>query len=234
MSFKLNIFRHLLPRARAWDMMIDKKLRQFFQGLTSLPAAARDYLDGIWEDNFPATTRELRAWENQYGLNQSTLSDSERRTRIAAARAALGGQSWAYIEDTLQDHGFNVYVHQWWVPGTNPPVARNPFTYITTTRVPLVNKVQRADRNYTVLCGEPLAECGEPTAECGEFDGVGFWYKDYEPINDPNYYPFYLYIGGSTFGVDANVPADRRDEFENLCLKLCPLQHWILFFVNYT
>ena len=24
--------------------------------------------------------------------------------------------------------------------------------------------------NYTVLCGEPLAECGEPTAQCGNYD----------------------------------------------------------------
>lgn len=235
MSFNLNIFKHLLPRSRAFNLTINKTLRQFFEGLVGLPQSAVDFIDDIWEDAFPETTRDLIAWENQYGLPDTGLSESDRRDRIAAARAALGGQDPQYIQQTIQDHGFtNVYVHEWWEAGTDPPVARNPFTYITASRKPLVNKVQRADRDWTVLCGEPLAECGEPGAECGEFNGIGFWYKEYIPEDDPDLYPFYLYFGGQIFGTDATVPASRQDEFENLVLSLCPLQHWILFFVIYS
>lgn len=234
MSFGLSIYKHLLPRARAWRITVDKILRRFFEGLTGWPSDFIEYIGQIWTDAFPDTTRQLTQWENQFGLRDVGLSEGDRRSRLDATFKALGGQDLAYIEDTLQANGFDVYLHEWWVPGSDPPVARNPFDYITPTNKPLINIVTQAQRNFTVLCGEPLAACGEPLAECGEFDGIGFFQKDYALVDDPDLYPFYMYIGGETFSTDATVDATRQEEFEYLCLKLCPTQQYILLFVSYV
>jgi hypothetical protein len=215
-------------------MTINKRLREFWQGLTDLPALFREYADLIWLDIFPQTTRELTAWEKQFGQTAGALTEQERRDRLDGIWAATGGQGKDYIEGVLQAAGFNVYIHEWWVTGTDPPVARNPFTYITATELPLVNKVFVAEKNYTVLAGEPLAEAGEPTAEAGEFDGWLFTQKKYNPVNDPDLYPYWVYVGGQTFPTYATVPTARRGEFEDLMLKHFPTQLWILPLITYV
>jgi hypothetical protein len=127
--------------------------------------------------------------------------------------------------------GFDVYLHEWWEPNSDPRVVRDPRNY---TLIPLVGTVQ---------CGEPLAQCGEPYQECNRF-----------LVNDPGYlvnrdltrrapppvpsdaysWRYFLYWGGAVFGTKANVPAARRDEFERLLLKLCPAQQWLVTYVDYV
>lgn len=260
----LRIFKHLLPNARAWRITIDKKLRQFFQGLTGLGSDIRDHIDLVWLDIFPQTTRELNAWEDQWGLPNTPLTTQGRRDRLDAAWKALGGQSPRYLQDTLQGAGFNVFIHEWFVP-------------------------QGVGNIYAAECGEPLAECGEPTAECGAivgfippanpvvrnpFDVLSAGATTFEyvvtsgavnaisgagsavcgattgvtgkllvnkpakivysiPV-DQSKWPFILYIGGEVFGDTAVVPLARREEFEALCLKICPAQQWLGLIVEYS
>ena len=154
----LNVFKHLLPKARAWSLTISKQLRDFFEGLVPIITDFKSYMDLIWFDIFPQTTRELGKWESQFGLSAGTLTEQARRDRLAATWQAVGGQDPRYIQDTLQAAGFDVYVHEWWEPGSNPPVARAPLTYLKNPGAPVA---------YTCECGEPLAECGEPLALCG-------------------------------------------------------------------
>ncbi len=106
-------FQHLLPDALAWRITVTKTLRQFFEGLTNAPSDARDYVDLVYDDVFPATTRELTQWEKQFGI-QPNLVDAVRRANIAAEWAATGGQSPSYIQGILQTAGFPVFVHDWW------------------------------------------------------------------------------------------------------------------------
>ena len=47
-------------------------------------------------------------------------------------------------------------------------------------------------------------------------------------------FPFFLYIGGAIFPEQAFVAQSRRDEFENLCLKICPLEQWLGILVTYS
>ncbi len=136
----LRIFKHVMPRAKAWRITIDKKLRQFFQGLTGLGEDARAHIDEVWLDIFPQTTRDLSSWEQQWGLPTTTLTDQERRDRLDGAWKALGGQSPAYLQETLRVAGFDVYVHEWW----------------------------GMSRVYATACGEPLAIAGDPAAACGD------------------------------------------------------------------
>lgn len=269
-----RIFQHILPNARAWRLTIDKNLRQFFEGLSGLGADTKEFLDLIWLDIFPASTRDLAAWEQQWGLPDAGLTEQERRDRLDATWKALGGQSPRYIEDTLQAAGFDVYVHEWWVPiGGRPgggsidndvtPVPRNPNVYLddgsggfaalmfdggadsqdgdsesqdgsTSEAIgyPLVNKIlEVAERSF----GD-----GSVESQDGGFsmqDGarlLTYSQKQYVLPTDPTKYPFFLYLGGQTFPDNAPVSQSRREEFENLCLKICPTEQWLGILVTYS
>jgi hypothetical protein len=122
------------------------------------------------------------------------------------------------------------------------PVARNPNDVLAPDNItpvpglgyPLVNKLLAIIPTYLPECGELLAECGEETAECGNYQGFKFDKKRYETTSDPDTWAYYLYIGGQNFGDLAQVPDNRRDEFENLCLKICPAQQWIGALIEYV
>jgi len=261
----LRIFKHLLPNARAWRITVDKQLREFFQGLTGLGSDVKTYVDEVWLDIFPQTTRELDAWEQQWGLPSTTLTTQERRDRLEATWQATGGQDPRYIQDTLQGAGFNVFIHEWWSSPTGPtpiyaaecgevdiecgeavaecggvigfgppssPVARNPFDVLTDGTIPL---------GYFLSSGTATAICGGVSAICGAATGATGGLLVNKPANivytiptDEAEWPFILYFGGETFGDKAIVPLARRDEFEALCLKICPAQQWIGLIVEYS
>lgn len=261
----LRIFKHLLPNARAWRITVDKKLRQFFEGLTELGFDVRVFLDDVWLDIFPETTRDINAWENQFGLRDTGLTEQERRDRLDASWKALGGQDPRYIQDTLQANGFNVFIHEWWVPALFPlaafycgdvaaeagesgvectsatPTVRDPndvlapdnITPVAGKGYPLVNLITEIELNLIALCGEPAAESGEEPISCYNNSGFTFSIRKYETTSDPDTWPYYLYIGGFSFGSLAQVSDSRRNEFETLCLKICPNQQWLGVLVEY-
>lgn len=267
-----RIFQHLLPNAKAWRLTIDKYLRRFFQGLTGIGTDVNLFYDNIYNDINPQTTRELDRWDKQFGLRDTGLTEQERRDRLDATWKALGGQDPRYIQDTLQAAGFDVYVHQWWEPGTEAVVGvkscatpRNPlmwlrrqYTSINTlvecgeelaecgeelaecgnsldpTGYPLVNKIFITTPDVLPVCGEELAECGEELAECGNYDVFREDLRNYIIPLDPLKWPYFLYIGGSTFGTLTQIDPKRKNEFETLCLKICPTQQWLGILVEYT
>ena len=51
---------------------------------------------------------------------------------------------------------------------------------------------------------------------------------------DPTKYPYFLYIGAATFPETANIPAARKNEFEQLCLKISPTEQWLGILVTYS
>lgn len=157
------IIQHLLPRARALNIMVSKRLREFFVGLyNGIFPAFKEFIDQIFLDVFPQSTRQITEWEAQLGLMNTSLSENSRRTRLEGTWQALGGQSPSYIQNTLRGNGFDVYVHEAWeLPRPEPsssPVYRNPLTYLQSGTGGII---------YNVACGEPLALCGEATAQAG-------------------------------------------------------------------
>lgn len=243
MTLFFRIFKHLLPDSRAWRITTEKRLREYFEGLSGLGTDVKTFLDLVWLDLFPATTRELDAWDKQFGLPDTGLTDQQRRDRLDATWKALGGQSPRYIQDTLQANGFNVFVHEWWVPGSEAAVnvkacatARNPLTFLPGEPLgyPLVNKVFLTTPNLITLCGEAVAQCGEPSALCGNYIDFTDTLLVYDVPVDTQKWPYFLYIGDAVFGDLANVDIERRDEFEALCLKICPTQQWLGILVTYS
>lgn len=267
-----RIFQHLLPKARAWNITADKQLREFFEGLIGIGTDIKAFFDEIYNDLDPQQTRELAQGELQFGLPDTGLTEQERRDRLGAAWKANGGQSPRYIQDTLQNAGFDVYVHDWWEPGTEPAVGvkscvtpRSPIVYLRRSSVnvvytiecgeaiaecgeadaecgetseppgyPLVNKILITEPDVIPLCGEAIAECGEVDAGCGNYIDLVSRFLDYIVPLDSTKWPYFLYIGGQVFGDLATVDPKRRDEFETLCLKICPAHAWLGILVTYT
>ena len=267
-----RIFQHLLPNAKAWRLTIDKQLREFFDGLSGLGTDIKTFYDDIFDDRDPQLTDQLDLWENQFALKNTGITEQERRDRLSAAWKALGGQDPRYIQDTLQDNGFDVYIHEWWEPGTEPApgvkqctTPRNPLMWlrreltgfslivecgeltaecgetgaecgnsIEPVGYSLVNKILETQPDLITLCGEPLAECGEVGAECGNYFQFVETFRNYNVPLDSSKWPFFIYIGGEVFGTLAQIDPKRRNEFETLCLKICPTQHWLGILVTYT
>ena len=159
MSVFLRIFKHLLPTGRAWRITTDKPLRWFFEALATVGEGLRQFADNVWLDVSPSTTRELDAWEEQFAIYDKAPNEAARRARLAAAWQAVGGQDPKYLQETLRAAGFDVYIHEWWEPGTVPApgsrhaaVARNPLLWLRS--------------RYGAV--SPQVECGEPDAACGE------------------------------------------------------------------
>ena len=239
--------KHLLPNARAWSLTASKQLREFFQGLSTLGSDVRDFVDLVWLDVFPDSTRELTLWEDQFGLSADGLTDTERRAKIDAAWKATGGQSPRYIQDTLQAAGFDVYLHEWWEPGTEPAVgvkacvpARNPNSYLVSPPsdllegYALVNKLFTSRSVIIPRAGEENIACGEPATLCGNYTRFEDLPKEYPLPLDSDKWPYFLYIGAETFPDLAILPPERRDEFEELCLRIRPAHLWLGMLVGYN
>lgn len=260
----LRVFQHILPKAKAWRLTVDKQLRQFFDGLTGIGADIKEFFDLVWLDIFPGVTREVDAWEDQFGLTKNLTDEQERRDRLAATWQALGGQDPRYIQDTLQNAGFDVYIHEWWqtpVIGGNPIPKNpllvlndgiNPLQYVANcgaqkancgyseaicgataqpTGFPLVNKILEA--LIAAVCGAQAVNCGNPEAVCGAISSI-YSPKRYIIPSDVDKWPYFLYIGGQTYPDQAIVPASRKNEFETLCLKICPAQQWLGMLIDYV
>lgn len=229
-------YEHLLPNAHAWRLTIDRTLRRLFEGLSDFPAQFRAYIDLIWWDLFPSTTRALDEWRAQFGF-PDTGSEHEQRERLAFAWRSPGGQSKAAIEAALHAAGFaNLFVHEWWTSGP-PFVARDPRLYTTKPRV---------GRYRCRSSAIEQARCRPPTmsqAQCSAVLANDPGYIVNQDLtgrappavpDDPAVWPFFLYVGGATFPDEAVVFPQRRAELEALLLSIIPAQQWLVTLVNYT
>jgi hypothetical protein len=245
----LRILQHLLPRAQAWRLTIARTLRSFFEGLALQPAAIREYIDLVWEDIVPSTTRLLNEWERHFGLTLTDTSSEPAvtagRERLAAEWAASGGQSPAYIQGVLHAAGFtDLFVHDWWIGEGPPYVARDPRDYTELPQVGTYRCGSEANPNGVGFVDGPTCSDGTGGPRCNNFliNDPGYLVnKDLTPRapppvpGDPLTWPYFIYIADETFTEDpVVVDASRRDELERLLLKLRPTHNWIVLFVDYA
>jgi hypothetical protein len=226
----LRIFQHLLPDAAAWRLTITKTLRKFFEGLAQSFAAARTFIDQVHADRLPATTRELAAWERQFGVT-ARGTEADRRLQLDGEWKAQGGQSPRYLQDVMQAAGFNVFIHEWWEgPNVAPRTARDPRDY---TVAPLFGQTQ---------CGQTKAQCGRAGEICDRFlvNETNYLVNhNMLPVappsipSNPDTWPYFLYWGGEVFGQPAVIDAARKEEFKRLLLKICPAHLWLVTIVIY-
>ena len=98
----------------------------------------------------------------------------------------------------------------------------------------LVNKIVTTTRNLLSLAGEAEMEAGEAAALCGNYLGFTETFSEYFIPADTDKWRYFLYIGGQTFGDQAQIDPKRKDEFEALCLKISPAQQWLGIIVEYV
>ena len=77
-------------------------------------------------------------------------------------------------------------------------------------------------------------EAGEVEAIAGNYLGFSNTPVEYFIPSDTDKWHYFLYIGGQVFGDQAQVDPKRKDEFEALCLKICPAQQWLGIIVEYV
>lgn len=223
-----TVFQNLLPRALAWRTTVDTTLRRYFVGLAGFAGEVRTFLDLVYLDLFPGTTRELPAWEDQFTL-VTDGSETTRRARVAAAWQAQGGQSPDYIETQLQLAGFAIWIHEWWESGP-PYVARDPRDYTSE----LLLGFYQCEGSDPWECfdpgpGEALAPHCDDTLvnDPGYIVNLDLTRRAPPPVpSNPAFWPYFLYFASETFPVAAYVDADRVDELKAKILQLRPAQQW--------
>lgn len=220
-----RIFQHLLPDGEAWRVTIDKTLRRLLLGLANSHASLRDFIERVYDDRLPDTSRDVAPWLNQFGL-EPAATDADQRQQLASAWQATGGQSPAYLQSVVQAAGFPLYIFEFWLLGG----VLDPRTY---TDQPLIGTVQ---------CGESRAQCGESRAQCNDFlvndphylVNLALTRSAPPPIpSDPATWVHFLYWGGPSAEF-VDLPVARRAELERLLLKLKPAEKWVVTFVNWV
>lgn len=221
--------RRLLPTGDAWRAAAESQLRALLEGLSPAFVRAREFSNSAYLDLFPDRTRELKEWEAEFGVfPRENVSDDVRRTVILGRKATTGGQSPHYLQATLRAAGFDVYVHECWA-STSPFVPRDPRAY---TDAPLIG---------THRCGAPGSRCGAPGARCNRFltNQPGYWQtlrwagEAPDPVpEDSAYWPFFIYLGGETFGTRFRILASRWCEFQWLVQQIKPARHWVVVFAD--
>lgn len=235
--------KHLLPRSFQWNIVWDRDFKRLIEGLIPSLDLARTDLDKIWQDLFPQTTRDLDSWERHWALpTASALTTQERRDRLAGVWASTGGQSPGYITDTLQANGFAVFTHEWWdITAHGYPQAKDPRDHLKAEfggtdadGFLLVNRIRTSTKVDEIGAGEAWAEAGEARAIAGYFLEHAIGLVPYSYQGPESVHPYYLYIGGETFPNTVDIPVARREEFETLCLQICPGQQWLVLRVRYV
>lgn len=221
--------RRLLPTGDAWRAVATSSLSKILEGISPTFERVREFSNSCYLDLFADTTRELAEWEAEFGVYpRQGVSDDARRATLQGRKSATGGQSPSYIQATLQAAGFDVYIHECWAT-TSPFVARDPRAY---TSAPYIG---------THRCGAPGSRCGAPTARCNRFlvNQPGYWQTlrwageapDRVP-DDSDYWPFFIYLGGATFGDTFSILESRWREFQWLVQQIKPSRHWVVVFAD--
>lgn len=232
----LFLYQHLLPNAKAWRITANKRLRQFFQGLANVNTAIVDFVDDIYFDLFPSTTRELTEWEKQFNITvNNNPSETDRRNRLLAEWQAVGGQTPAYLQNILRQAGFNVYVHDYFAPGAvHPAPARNVVDSVTLPAYILKEGKSQTVEYIIAQCGDSTMQCGEAFAQCGYYETYVYEQEYIDPLMiNPAKYPYFVYIGNATFPGRASVSIERRAEFEAMILKFFPAHLYKALLVDY-
>lgn len=229
LDFWVGVFDRLLPRSRAFGLVIDRTFRRFFHGLGILPKTLQEHIAGLVLEAFPATTNYLADWSLFLG-SPETLTAGE----LEDLWAEPGGQTPRYIQDLLQVYGFDVYVHEWWVPDSCPPEARNPIVLVPTSRV-LVNDLTHIERKWAHQFGDGFSQFqSDNDVRFGEYDGYHWVPKIYPTPDDPREYPTYWYVCGETWPEYAEIPEEGLRTLIRLIYKLKPVHTRVILRVTLT
>lgn len=229
----LQLSKQLLPRGRAFrakeESNQERLLKALAQSDTRAFNDATSILTSLLPDNDSFTTEDATDWERRLAITSSSLVPlADRKLAIKRKMAAPGVNPakghYLWIQQQLQDAGFNVYVYENIQP-TYPSGYTHSNPYIWNGNI------------------RSQYQCGD--AQCGDFQH-GYYLNNiaarYILTSDDIHFDFgnsmastfFIGAGPNTLGVYANVLATRETEFRQLILSLKQPQNIAILYINYT
>lgn len=228
----VKLSRQLLPTGRAFRMYAASNMERLYKAFSRTEAAAyrcvTSILYSILPDNDQFTEDDATDWERRLGLVSNPLvplvdrkAAILRKMQAPGLNPARGHYLW--IQQQLQDAGFDVYVYE-----NIFPVY--PTGYTT---------VNPADLDPGILSDVQQGDFQE-----GDFQQGG--YINHMVVNsiensiDIHFdigaglsATFFIGAGPNTLGVSANVLATREKEFRQLITNLKQTQNVAILFIDY-
>lgn len=241
--------RQLYPTGRAFNIPVDSNIEKLHSGLGESEAEAYNdafaILDSILADNANFTTDDATDWETRLGLITNPLvSLADRKAAILRKYNHPGDiparQSWDYLQQSLQDAGFDVYVHE------NIPEKTILEVLALNPLLPQHGNGQMGDFQHGSLgsyYSSLLCELQHGDVQMGDAQHGQTFFKQTLANNIEAAKDIYFdiglnqrsifFVGGATLGEFADVDVNRRDEFRQLILKIKPAQSIGILLINY-
>jgi len=226
-----NLAQTLYPTGRAFNLPAGgdfKALHDAFNdSLIDLITQAYQSLDDRFPDNPNFDAADCSLWEYRLGIPyNSTLTLVQRRNNIYIAMAfpqnILARQHYLYIQQSLQNAGFDVYVYEnIFFDGDGNLYQKTPQDI---TGGSLVGTQYGGTTQYggaTQYGGSDGSDVIANSDKTESYSTGGILWPTF-------------FLAGSTITTFANVPTARQTEYRRLVLKLKPAHTVAFNFVNYT
>lgn len=217
----------LLPSSTVFSSIKDRFFTILVESFGVVAKMIHDRNGQNLTDVFPDETTRADDWSDQFG-SPTTLTVAKLKARWAES----GGQSPNYLQSELHAAGLTtLFVHEWWVPGSDPVTARNPLIYINDYQPNnlLVNPVLSLYEDLP-QCGE-LYQCGDDL-QCGDSEGLKYEEKIYPHPDVAAQYPYYFYVCAETFGVSVEITDEELQEAKRIIYKIKPMEQRCVLYVN--
>jgi hypothetical protein len=231
MSKLKNLHKRLYPKGRAFNVKNgsnhDKLITAITESEQRVVDSAKSILFSILPDNQNFTVEDAEKWEQRLGMiSNPNVSLEDRKLAIARKLNHPGNiparQSRNYVEQSLRDAGFDVYVYE-------NPDRLSPADLIGAENTGI------AEHDADVEHQETGMEHGNGFEGSIYSDMIANWISE----DNDNYFNVgddlrrIFYVCGDPLGTFANVDADRKDEFRQLILRLKPSRSVGVLFINY-
>lgn len=195
--------------------------------------AALSVLDSTLPDNDNFDEDDAANWERALGIFSAagtTLADRKAaiRTKLNYPGTTAARQYYTYIQQVLQDSGFDVYVYE------NRFFEGSPPEWVTKTPGIVLGFVPAGEAIYDNFT------YGDLNYDMNWSDvGITIVANSLEEATDANFVispnlRSTFFIAGAAIDSFASVPAVRKTEFRQLIHQLKPKQTVGYLFVNYT
>jgi len=251
------------PKGSAWKPALGKGLDQTRDAIGEIIDNVNEKMEESRNVRNPLKTPVLSDLERDYGIVPNDLvSDDDRRLQLKEKKNNnYSPASATYLENLLNDSGFDVQVHR-----NDPPVDPNIFLNQAFIMVAgggnafaghedayagrvggflLVNgSIFDQFPAYAAQAGGISTVAGNGNAIAGFFTSLNKIPIVYEIPSDPDDWGFIFFVGGDAVrdGITnelisieaAQVDSERRTEFETLILTIKGLYTWAGMLIEYN
>jgi len=261
-SISRAVLDNLLPPG--WDVKSDSDLDLLLDGLADNKEPIRIFLNKLSKIRNPQKTVFLSDLEKEYGLmTRTNLTEQVRRDRLEVRAYERGGTgSKDNLQTALTRAGFIIQVHEN-SPAVDPAIfltqafqmvagdpvnafAGDPNAYCGQVGGELLVNGPIYNQRPLYLMeagGTPTSYAGDPLAYAGYYLELIKVPTAYEVPTVPGDWPLVFFVGGdATRNIDgeltdievAEIPIERKEEFQTIILRYKPVHTWAGLIVIYT